>query len=105
MLKLNLNWCSLSPVKANALKPDDSLVSLSEAGVGTKLRVRDLKSHPSVCQRLREMGFCELAEIHKVADGGALICHVCGSRVALSRSLGKEIIVEPVPAAMPRQPS
>ena len=42
------------------------------------------------------MGFCELAEIHKVADNGALICQVCGVRVALSRKLGKEIIVEPV---------
>jgi len=86
-------------VKPNALKADRPWVDLCEARVGSKLRVRDLKSHPAVCQRLREMGFCEFAEIHKVADNGALICQVCGARVALSRSLGKQIIVEPVAAA------
>jgi ferrous iron transport protein A len=74
------------------------LLDLCEARIGAKLRVRGLKSKPAVCQRLREMGFCELAEIHKVADNGALICQVCGARVALSRKLGKEIIVEHVPA-------
>ena len=86
-------------MKPDELKSDHHpLVDLCEARVGDKLRVRDLKSNPSVCQRLREMGFCEFAEIHKIADNGALICHVCGSRVALSRRLGKEIIVEPVAA-------
>ncbi len=86
-------------MKRSAPKPEHSLVNLCEATVGAKLRVRNLKSHPAVCQRLREMGFCEFAEIHKVADSSALICQVCGSRVALSRSLGKQIIVEPVSAA------
>ena len=86
-------------MKPSTLKADRPLVDLCEARVGAKLRVRDLKSHPAVCQRLREMGFCEFAEIHKVADGSALICLVCGARVALSRSLGKQIMVEPVSAA------
>lgn len=86
-------------MKPNALKPDRALVDLCQARVGSKLRVRDLKSNPAICQRLREMGFCEFAEIHKVADNGALICQVCGARVALSRSLGKQIIVEPVSSA------
>lgn len=76
---------------------DDSvLVDLCAAQVGARLRVRTLKSDPPVCNRLRELGFCELAEIEKVADNGALICRVCGSKVALSRSLGKAILVEPV---------
>jgi ferrous iron transport protein A len=73
-----------------------ALIDLCEARIGAKLRVRSLQSKPAVCQRLREMGFCELAEIHKVADNGALICQVCGSRVALSRSLAREILVEPL---------
>lgn len=85
-------------MKRNTSRPEHPLLNLCEASVGTKLRVRDLKSHPAVCQRLREMGFCEFAVIHKVADSGALICLVCGARVALSRNLGKQIIVEPVPA-------
>lgn len=72
------------------------LVDLCQARVGSRLRVRTLRSQPAVCNRLREMGFCEYAEIEKLADNGALICHVCGARVALSRSLGREILVEPV---------
>ncbi|MBI4663496.1 MAG: ferrous iron transport protein A [Verrucomicrobia bacterium] len=92
-------------MKASASKQERPLVDLCAAGVGTKLRVRDLKSHPAVCRRLREMGFCEFAEIHKVADTGALICQVCGARVALSRSLGKQILVEPVAGAAPKSPS
>jgi hypothetical protein len=30
--------------------------------------------------RLRELGFCESAEIRKVADGGAMICMLMGTR-------------------------
>lgn len=75
------------------------MVDLCQAKVGLKLRVRGLTSRPGVCRRLREMGFCELAEIHKIADNGALICQVCGARVALSRSLGKHILVEPIHSA------
>lgn len=86
----------IAPVKRSVSKPERPLVDLCEATVGTKLRVRNLKSNPAVCRRLREMGFCEFAEIHKVSDNGALICQVCGARVALSRSLGKQIFVEPV---------
>ncbi len=77
---------------------ENELVDLCEARVGAKLRVRGLKSRPAICRRLREMGFCEFAEIHKVADNGALICQVCGARVALSRKLGKEIMVEAIRA-------
>lgn len=73
---------------------DEVLVDLCQAQIGCRLRVRSLKGQPSVCHRLREMGFCELAEIQKVADNGALICQVCGAKVALSRSIGKEILVE-----------
>mgnify|MGYP001500477687 CR=1 FL=1 len=82
------------------LQNDSSLVDLCEAKIGVRLRVHNLKSQSSVCARLREMGFCEKAEIRKIADNGALICVVCGSRVALSQRLGKEIIVEPVSEAI-----
>lgn len=76
-------------------------IDLCEARVGTRLRVRGLKGQPAVCQRLRELGFCELAEIYKLADHGALICQVCGTRIAVSRKLGREILVEAVAKANP----
>ncbi len=44
------------------------------------------------------MGFCEYAEIIKVAQGTALICQVCGTRLALSRELAKTILIQPVAA-------
>jgi hypothetical protein len=42
------------------------------------------------------MGFCENDEVWKVSDGCALICRVCGVRVALSSQLGSMILVEEV---------
>jgi Fe2+ transport system protein FeoA len=51
------------------------------------------------------MGFCETAEIHKVAQHGALICVVCGAKVALSRSLAEQIMVEPLIAPRSKLPS
>ena len=50
------------------------------------------------CLRLRELGFCEMAEVCKVADNGALICNLLGTRVAIARDLGKQIFVEKVGA-------
>ena len=84
---------------------EQKLLDLCEATIGTKLRVRSLNGQTAICQRLREMGFCEYAEIHKVADNGALICQVCGSRVALSRKLAKGIMVQAVQTETPRPES
>ena len=84
-------------VNSDRLSEEKNLLDLCEARVGSKLRVHGLKGQAAICQRLREMGFCELAEVRKLADNGALICSVCGSRVALSRSLAKDIIVQQVP--------
>lgn len=74
--------------------------NLCDAKVNTPMRVKALlHGEPGVCQRLREMGFCEFAEIRKVSQGSALICRVCGVNVALSKYLAKNIIVEPIEAA------
>lgn len=83
-------------VNRSSSSKEKTLLDLCEARIGAKLRVHGLKGQTAVCQRLREMGFCEFAVIHKVADNGALICQVCGSRVALSRTLGKGIIVQAI---------
>ena len=71
--------------------------NLSDVAIGCPLLIKELKGDPVVCQRLREMGFCERAQIYKVAQSESLICRVCGSKVALSKSLAKNILVERMP--------
>ena len=70
-------------------------VTLLTAPVGRKMRLHSLDSRPETCQRLREMGFCESAQIIKLSSGSNLICQVCGTRLALSRDLGNCILLEP----------
>jgi ferrous iron transport protein A len=71
-------------------------LTLKRAKVGTKLRVSRLECDVNTCQRLREMGFGESAQIVKMADHGSVVCLVCGARVGLSSQLASGIIVEPV---------
>ncbi len=71
-------------------------ITLCEASLNRPMRIKALNAEPAVCQRLREMGFCEFAEIRKVSHGSALICHVCGVKVALSRYLAQNIVVETI---------
>ena len=83
--------------KEHKMTPKTSTCNLYEAHIDTPMRVKALvHDEPAVCQRLREMGFCEFAEIRKVSHGSALICHVCGVNVALSKYLAKNILVEPI---------
>ncbi len=70
--------------------------SLLDVEIGEPVRVASLGGDPSVCQRLREMGFCEFAEVCKVSHGGALVCHVLNGKVALSQRLAKHIFVETI---------
>ena len=70
------------------------LSTLCDVSVNLPVRIKALNAEPAVCQRLREMGFCEFAEVRKVSQGAALICRVCGVKVALSRYLAKNIVVE-----------
>lgn len=72
--------------------------SLKEARTGARMRVVELTNDPAVCHRLREMGFCELAEISKISDHGPCICTVFGSRVALSPDLAEGIMVREIEA-------
>jgi len=71
----------------------DSLVNLSQAGVGCDFQIR-LLSGPG-CDRLRSMGFCESMPVRKLMDGRNIVCSVCGTRMALSRQLGEQVLVEP----------
>lgn len=82
----------LTPTRPHRLKRS----SLKEARPGARVRVMELTSEPAVCHRLREMGFCEFAEISKVCDHGPCICTVCGTRVALSPQLAESIMVREI---------
>jgi ferrous iron transport protein A len=66
---------------------------------GKEARVHRLDGHESVCQRLRELGFCESAIVSRLPGGHALVCQVCGTRIALHQAFGESIHVEPIPAA------
>lgn len=68
---------------------------LNFARTGERVRVSRLLGQPALCHRLREMGFCEMAEVRVVQNNGSLICQVCGSKVGLSRALAEAIFVEP----------
>ncbi len=77
-------------------KHSPDICTLVDANIGIRMRVKELRGEVGVCQRLREMGFCEFAEIKKMSEGHALICRVCNCNVVLSRRLAKNIVVEPI---------
>ena len=71
-------------------------VSLNDVAIGLPVRVKELCGDPAVCQRLREMGFCEYAEICKVAQSEALICRLHKGKIVLSKRLAENILVEAI---------
>jgi ferrous iron transport protein A len=81
----------MSRAVANDLETD-SLVSLSQARVGCDFRIRFLNG--PACDQLRQLGFCESLQVRKLADGRNLICSVCGTRLALSRELASQVMVD-----------
>ena len=68
--------------------------TLEKARCGKPVRVTRLDTDHEAHQRLCEMGFCENATILKLAHGSALICLVCGVRVAISARLAECIFVQ-----------
>lgn len=58
------------------------------------LRVVSVRPESPAALRLKELGFCESAEVRKVMDGTALICQLRGVRLAIGRNLGADVIVE-----------
>ena len=67
---------------------------LTELPIGAIGRVCELAGQDDVCQRLREMGFCESAIIEKVSGQRTLLCQLCGARIALSDRAAGHIVVE-----------
>ncbi len=83
-------------METHEVKGDGHDLNLTQIGAGTEVRVSRLECPPQTCQRLREMGFCENALVTKIRGGADLVCWVCGTRVALSARLAKQILVEHV---------
>ncbi len=71
-----------------------SITPLSKAEAGKILSIERLEGNEKVCRRLREVGFCEKAEVKLLTRGGQMICSVCGTRLALSRKLAEKIWVK-----------
>lgn len=73
-----------------------TISTLMDVPAGGKVRVHQLQSQPEVCQRLRELGFCEDAVVHCVLNTDeAMICEVCNTRIGLNHSIAKNILVAP----------
>jgi ferrous iron transport protein A len=81
---------------SSAKKIHQKRLTLTELPAGIQGRVAELNGKADLCQRLREMGFCESAVIRKIAGKHMLICQLCGSRVALSNRAAQNILVEPI---------
>jgi ferrous iron transport protein A len=69
---------------------------LCQLPAGALGRVRTLAGDADFCQRVREMGFSESAFVTKIAGNGTILCQVNGTRIALSHSAAKNILVEQV---------
>jgi ferrous iron transport protein A len=67
---------------------------LTQLPVGSAGRVCELSGKAEVCQRLRELGFCESAIIQKVSGQRTLLCQLCGTRIALSDRAAEHVVVE-----------
>ena len=67
--------------------------TLKDIEIGESATIQCLRGESAVCQRLREMGFGETAVVQKLADSGALICRVCGTKVVISKKLAENIVV------------
>ena len=89
-------WKKLFTFKRRECVCHSQLKTLCEADKGGHLRIECLRGEDGMCQRLREMGFCESSIVQKVADSGALICKVCDAKVILSKELAKKIIVKEI---------
>lgn len=74
-------------------------VRLTDLARGEKGRVTGIEGESNLCNRLREMGFCESAIVEKMSGSHTVLCQVCGTRVALNGRVAQSVLVEPLSAA------
>lgn len=83
--------------KPNAASQDNADKSLCDVCAGEQVLVECLRGDHGECQRLREMGFCENAEVQMIAHNSAFICKVCDSKIIISEGLARNVIVGQCP--------
>jgi Fe2+ transport system protein FeoA len=72
---------------------------LNQVRAGVAVRVRQLCAAPALADRLREIGLGEDRIVKLLTSHNNIICLVCNTRMALSESLARTILVEPLSAA------
>lgn len=85
---------TVEPHKRNQAPGVSRRMKLTELPAGATGRVCELSGKAEVCQRLREMGFCESAVVDKISGQHTLLCQLCGVRIALSSGAAQHIVVE-----------
>jgi Fe2+ transport system protein FeoA len=76
---------------------------LSRVQAGAVVCIKQLTTVPEVTDRLRELGFCEEQRIKILSHQSNFICQVCNARLGISRKLADSIMVETVPAPLPKE--
>jgi ferrous iron transport protein A len=72
----------------------NSPFTLADAPLGRFVRISGIQSHPDVCVRLRELGFCENAIVRCLNRGDDnVICEVCNTRLGLNNRVASTIFV------------
>ncbi|MCB1128169.1 MAG: ferrous iron transport protein A [Verrucomicrobiae bacterium] len=73
-----------------------SCCPLSQVRSGTSVRIKQLLAAPELCQRLRELGFCEEKKVRCLLQSRSVVCEVCNVRLGLCARLADSIWVEPI---------
>ena len=89
-------WNKLFGFKRSECVCNVQAKNLCDAVAGQRLRIQCLRGEEAMCERLREMGFCESSVVEKIADSGTLICKVCDAKVILSKGLAQNVIVKDI---------
>jgi ferrous iron transport protein A len=74
---------------------DPTLLPLCQLPAGEAGRVRELAGDGNFRQHIRELGLGESAQVTKISGRTTIICHVNGTRIALSHRAASQILVQP----------
>jgi ferrous iron transport protein A len=77
-----------------ASQPVSRTLTLNEVGLNCDVRISSLDG--PACDRLRDLGFCEEMQLRKLSNGRNLVCTLCGAKMAISRELADQVLVDPV---------
>ncbi len=76
------------------MKTRTTQLTLVDAPLGLRVRIRHMNPHPEVSLRLRELGFRENETVRCLHRGnGNMICQIRNVRIGLDNDLARSIIV------------